>query len=62
MAIAMIGLAAASAISVSKGGPNFWDITDYYVAFNDVYFVSSFAVGCIPGYYVGKKIATKPSF
>jgi predicted transcriptional regulator len=62
MAIAMIGLAAASVISVSKGGPNFWDITDYYVAFNDVYFVSSFAVGCIPGYYVGKKIAMKPSF
>jgi DNA-binding transcriptional ArsR family regulator len=60
MAIAMIGLAVASVISVSKGGPNFWHITDSYVAFNDVYFISSFAIGCIIGYYVGKKIAERP--
>jgi hypothetical protein len=57
--IAMAGLAIVSVISVSMGGPSFWHVTDSYAGFNDIYFGSSFVIGCIAGYYICKKFIIK---
>jgi len=57
--IAMVGILISTIISLHFGGPNFIYITWHNPVFYFSYFIIAIIIGCITGYYMGKKFAKK---